>query len=214
MSSARAIAPLKCLASYFAGKLSLSADFDSALSTVPPQESNVICKKSWRVKLSRVCSVLSSLDVKKAVGSDGVSPHILKHCANELCYPVCLLFRRVCKAGEFPLSWKVSRITPVYKCRGSVTDPQFYRPIAVLPTLSLIFERVIYSQLYRYISTYIPSTQFGLVRGTGAQDCGTALALTAIQALEHCVELCPWTFVEHLIVFGGVDYYDISGVWG
>ena len=50
---------------------------------------------------------------------------------------------------------------------------------------SLTFETVIYSQLYRHISTYVPSTQFGFLRGTGARDCGTALAFTAIQALEH-----------------------------
>ena len=91
----------------------------------------------------------------------------------------------MCKAGEFPLSWKVSRITPVYKRRGSVTDPRFYCPIAVLPMLSMVFERVVYSQLYRHISAYIPSTQFGFVKGTGAQDCGAALAFAAIQALER-----------------------------
>ena len=28
----------------------------------------------------------------------------------ELCYLLYLLFRRVCRAGEFPLSWKVSCI--------------------------------------------------------------------------------------------------------
>ena len=87
------------------------------LYTIPPEESNVTCKKSWQVKLSRVRSVLSSLDVKKAIGPDGISSHTLKYCANEMYYPVCLLFRRVCKVGVFPLSWKVSHITPVYKRR-------------------------------------------------------------------------------------------------
>ena len=51
---------IDCLASYFEGKLSLSADFDPALSTIPPGQSNVTYKKSWWVKLSRVHSVLSS----------------------------------------------------------------------------------------------------------------------------------------------------------
>jgi len=110
------------LASYFASKLSLSPDFDSSSSTVP-QEPDATYKKSWRVKPSKIHSVLSSLDVKKVVGPDGVSPYILKYCCAELCYPVCLLFRRVCRSGEFPLSWKVSHITPVYKCKGSATDP-------------------------------------------------------------------------------------------
>ena len=49
----------------------------------------------------------------------------------------------------------------------------------------MVFERVVYSQLYRHISTYIPSTQFGFVKGTEAQDCGAALAFAAIQALER-----------------------------
>jgi len=128
------------LASYFSGKLSLSANFDPNLSVVPPEVSNVTYKKFWRVKLSKVHSVLRSVDVKKAVGPDGVSPYILKYCCEELCYPVCLLFHRVCRAREFPLSWKVSHITPVYKCKGSATDPRFYRLIAVLPTLAMVFE--------------------------------------------------------------------------
>ena len=141
--------------------------------------------------------------MKKAIDPDAVSPHILKYCANELCYPVCLLFHRVCRTGEFPLSRKVSCITPVYKCRDSVNDPRFCRPIAVLPTLSMIFKRVIYSQLYQHISTYMPFTRFGFVRGTGAQDCGTALALIAMQALE-CRQECQIVFLDIRGAFNSV----------
>ena len=93
---------------------SLPPDFDSSLSFVPP-ESDVACKKTWRLKLSRIRSVMHSLDVKRAVGPDGVSPHILKHCCAELSHPICILFHRVYKSGQFPPSWKVSRITPVQK---------------------------------------------------------------------------------------------------
>ena len=42
--------------------------------TLPPEVLSVTCKKSWRIKLSMVYCVLSSLDMKKAVGPDGVSP--------------------------------------------------------------------------------------------------------------------------------------------
>jgi len=125
------------LASYFANKLSFSPDFDSSSSIVPP-ESGVIHWKTWRVKLSKVRSVLRSLDVNKAVGPDDISPYILKFCCNELCHPICLLFRHVSRSWEFPPSWKVSCITPVYKRKGSSTDPKFYRPIAVLPTLAMV----------------------------------------------------------------------------
>jgi len=82
----------------------------------------------------------------------------------------------------------VSHITPVYKRKGSSTDPKFYCPIAVLHTLAMMFERTVYSQLYRHISPYILPTQFGFIKGTGAQDCGAAIAFTAMQALEHKME--------------------------
>ena len=60
--------------------VSLSADFDLALSTTPPKEFNVTCKKSSRLKLCRVYSVLNSLDVKKTISPDGANFHISKYC--------------------------------------------------------------------------------------------------------------------------------------
>ena len=111
------------LASYFVEKLSLSADFDPSSSTVPSELLEVSYKKSWRVKPSKVRSMMQTLDVKKTVGSDGVSLYILRYCCDELYYPVCSLFRNVCRAGEFPSSWKVSHITPVHKHKGSTTNP-------------------------------------------------------------------------------------------
>ena len=45
----------------------------------------------------------------------------------------------------YPLSYTgVSHITPVYKHKGSTTDPQSYHPIAVLPTLAMVLLTIIY----------------------------------------------------------------------
>ena len=54
----------------------------------------------------------------------------------------------------------------------------------MLPTLALLFERVISSQLYNRIMLFVPQSQYGFVKGTGAQDCGTVIALFVTQALE------------------------------
>ena len=82
------------------------------------------------------------------------------------------------------MDWKIARTAPVYKHRGSVTDPSLYRPVSVLPTLALLFEHVISSQLYNHITPFIAQSQYGFLKGSGAQDCGTAIALFATQALE------------------------------
>ena len=59
--------------------------------------------------------MLRSLDINKSVGPDGVSPQVLKHCASQLVGPLTRLFHMISKAAEFPTSWKVARVTPVYK---------------------------------------------------------------------------------------------------
>ena len=48
----------------------------------------------------------------------------------------------------------------------------------------MVFVRVIHSQLQNHAIYFIPSTQFGFIKGTGAKDCGTTIAFTAIQVLE------------------------------
>ena len=181
-SSARSAPDVEDLGEFFASKFTLRDGFEE--SKLDSVESVVSPKRSWRIKLSKVRHVLCGLDVTKAVGPDGVSPRLLKNCCLELCHPLFLLFRRVSSEAIIPASWKIARITPVYKRRGSVTHPSFYRPISVLPTLALLFERVISSQLYNYITPFIPQSQYGFLKGTGAQDCGTVIALFATQALE------------------------------
>ncbi|CAM9932543.1 unnamed protein product, partial [Heterosigma akashiwo] len=87
-----------------------------------------------------------SLDARKSVGLDVVSPQVLKHCAQQLARPFTRLFQKVGKSGEFPSSWKVARVTSVYK-KKDARDPENYRPILVLPTLATTFERVLMKQL-------------------------------------------------------------------
>ena len=71
--------------------------------------------RGFKITFREVSKVLQSLDVRKLVGQDGVSPRVLKHCARQLARPLTRLFQKVGKSGEFPRSWKVARVTPVYK---------------------------------------------------------------------------------------------------
>ncbi|CAM9781831.1 unnamed protein product, partial [Heterosigma akashiwo] len=97
-----------------------------------------------------VSKVLQLLDVRKSVGPDGVSPRVLKHCARQLARPLTRLFQKVGIPGVFPRSWKVARVTPVYK-KKDASLPENYRPISVLPTLATTFERVLMKQLSSFL---------------------------------------------------------------
>ena len=54
-----------------------------------------------------------------------------------------------------------------------------------MPTLALLFEHVIGSQMYNFIASFIPQTQYGFMKGTGAQDSGAIIAFTVTQALNR-----------------------------
>ena len=54
--------------------------------------------------------------------------------------------------GIFPDEWKSARVTPLYKNSGKRNDPTNYRPISVIPVVAKVFERVVYDQLYYYLT--------------------------------------------------------------
>ena len=64
---------------------------------------------------------------------------------------LCQIFNMSLSTGQFPDSWKVARVAPIYK-DGSSSENSNYRPISVLPVVSRLFEKLIYDQLYTYLS--------------------------------------------------------------
>ena len=61
---------------------------------------------------------------------------------------------------------KIAKIVPLYK-KGDNTLFSNYRPISILPYLSKIFEKVIYSQLYAYFESnkLLYSSEYGFRQG-------------------------------------------------
>ena len=63
------------------------------------------------------------------------------------------IFNQVITQSSFPDAWKMARVTPVFK-NGQRNLPENYRPISVLPTISKIMERILYDQLYNYLTKF------------------------------------------------------------
>ena len=62
-------------------------------------------------------------------------------------------------------AWKIARVLPLYN-NGPRNLPGNYRAISVLPVISKVFERILYNQLYEYLTTnqLLSQHQFGFRR--------------------------------------------------
>ena len=65
---------------------------------------------------------------------------------------LALIFTRSIETSIFSDEWKSARITPLYKKFGNRSDPSNYRPISIIPMVANVFERIVYDQLYRYLT--------------------------------------------------------------
>jgi len=62
------------------------------------------------------------------------------------------LFNSSISDGVFPSTLKRAIITPLYKGKGKKDCVDNYRPVAVLPTLSKVFEKLVFRQLVEYLN--------------------------------------------------------------
>ena len=72
------------------------------------------------------------------------------------------IFNTSLETSQFPDPWKIARVSPIFK-DGDKTEKSNYRPISVLPVVSRLFEKLVFSQLYRYLNDncFINSNQSG-----------------------------------------------------
>ena len=94
---------------------------------------------------------MKTIDEKKSVGLDKIPNKLLKMAADVIAPSLTEIFTKSIHTGIFPNEWKEARVSPVYK-NGAKHDPSNYRPISVIPTVSKIFEKIIFDQLNKYFN--------------------------------------------------------------
>lgn len=106
---------------------------------------------------------LSTLDISKGVGLDGIHPILLKTCAESLTKVICAIFNKSIELGEVPKAWKVMKIIPIFK-NGKRSSIKQYRPIAIPPCLAKIQDKIMTTRLNAMIGDKITIHQHGFVK--------------------------------------------------
>ena len=74
------------------------------------------------------------------------SVKIIKHLSSIISPILTHLINKSISTGYFPKMLKTARVVPIYKS-GDNTNVNNYRPISILPILSKIFEKIIFTLL-------------------------------------------------------------------
>ena len=119
-----------------------------------------------QISESDVIKIINSLPSKNSSGVDGISPKLLKTIKNELIKPVTLIINQCINTGIFPDKLKVAKVVPVFK-GNDATIFSNYRPISILPTISKVFEIIIFNQIHEHFTTHnlYYAHQYGFRKG-------------------------------------------------
>lgn len=94
--------------------------------------------------------MISSCQNKFSGGYDEMPMQLIKEAKMHLLKPLVYEINSSFVSGIFPKELKIAKVITIFKI-GSTNDPLHYQTISILPTLSKIFEQVLYLQLINFL---------------------------------------------------------------
>ena len=107
---------------------------------------------AFTITVQETLNALNKLDTNKSCGPDLLPSKIIKFVAIIIAEPLTKLFNKSLQLGIYPTSWKNANVHPIFKKKGSPSDPTNYRPISLLPCLSKVFERIVFHHIYSHLT--------------------------------------------------------------
>ena len=96
-----------------------------------------------------VTDLLMSLKPNKSSGHDGIGPKMMKEAGASVSPSLTRLINLSFLTKKVPQSWKMAQVIPIHK-KNSKSDPNNYRPISILPTLSKVAEKIVFKHVFNY----------------------------------------------------------------
>ena len=121
--------------------------------------------------------MIDSLTPKLSCGPDGISYRLIKTFKPELLETMTDITNESKVKGVFPKPWKISKVAPIWKGKGSKQSVDSYRPVSLTSCVGKIVESVIVGQMTRTLECLgiLPQEMHGFRPGRS-----TATAITNV----------------------------------
>lgn len=135
-----------------------------------------------------------------------ISVLVLKNCATAISGHLSGFLNKFMERGIFPEILKLGTITPVHK-KGDTQLFDNYRPISLLPIFGKLFEKILYTRLYDFLTAHnvIYSKQFGFRQNHStahAVNFSVNKILTELENKNHVIGI----FVDLSKAFDTIDH--------
>ena len=97
-----------------------------------------------------VLKVVKEMKMSKSTGLDNIDARTLKLVILDILPALTHVINLSITNLEFPDLWKLSKVIPLLK-KDDPLNPKNYRPVALLPVMSKILERVVFKQVVHYV---------------------------------------------------------------
>ena len=172
------------------------------------------------VEVKDIIDTINKLAPKSSCGYDNISTKLLKQLSPIVSPFITVIINQSLCTGIFPDKLKIAKVLPLFK-KGNIHLFDNYRPISLLPSISKVFEKIVYKQVYDYFLTHklIYNSQYGFRHLHSTELAALELSDRLMQNLDKgkipiavYLDLSKaFDTLDHYILLEKLMYYGIKG---